>query len=45
MIIRFPYYVYHLTKRGQIKQIKYYLMGTIDGILGVSGKADFKRTE
>ena len=45
MTIRFPYYVYHLAKRGQIKEIKYYLMGTIDGIRGVSGKADFKMTE
>ena len=44
LTIRFPYYSYHLTKRGQIKQIKYYLRGIIDGIRGVSGKADFKKT-
>ncbi|MGB7992891.1 glycosyltransferase family 2 protein [Methanoregula sp.] len=41
MTIRFPYYLYHLAKRGQINQIKYYLKGIIDGIRGVSGKADF----
>ena len=38
-LIRFPYYFYHVTKKGQIKMIKYYLQGIFDGIQGVSGEA------
>jgi len=38
-LIRFPYYFYHVTKKGQIKMIKYYLQGIFDGIQGISGEA------
>jgi GT2 family glycosyltransferase len=38
-LIRFPYYLYHVTKKGQIGMIKYYLKGIFDGILGLSGEA------
>ena len=43
--LRFPYYLYYLTRGGQIKWIKYYLRGIIDGIRGIAGEADVKRTE
>jgi len=42
--LRFPYYICHLARRGQIGRIKYYLQGIADGIRGVSGKADLKKT-
>ena len=38
-LIRFPYYLYHVIKEGQIGMIKYYLKGVVDGILGISGEA------
>jgi len=38
-LIRFPYYLYHATKKGQIGMIKFYLKGILDGILGISGEA------
>ena len=38
-LIRFPYYLYHVTKKGQIGMIKFYLMGIFDGIRGISGEA------
>jgi hypothetical protein len=38
LFIRFPYYLFQLTKTGQIPLIKYYLMGIKDGILGLSGE-------
>jgi hypothetical protein len=38
-LIRFPYYLYHVTKKGQIRMIKFYLKGISDGILGISGEA------
>jgi len=38
-LIRFPYYLYHLIKKGQIRMIKFYLKGIFDGILGISGEA------
>jgi GT2 family glycosyltransferase len=38
-LIRFPYYLYHVTKKGQIGMIKFYLKGILDGILGISGEA------
>jgi hypothetical protein len=38
-LIRFPYYLYHVTKKGQIGMIKFYLKGIFDGILGISGEA------
>jgi len=38
-LIRFPYYLYHVIKKGQIKMIKYYLQGILDGIQGISGEA------
>ena len=38
-LIRFPYYLYHVIKKGQIGMIKYYLKGVVDGILGISGEA------
>jgi len=38
-LIRFPYYLYHITKKGQIRMIKFYLKGIFDGILGISGEA------
>jgi GT2 family glycosyltransferase len=37
-LIRFPYYLYHITKKGQIRMIKFYLKGIFDGILGISGE-------
>jgi len=37
-LIRFPYYLYHVTKKGQIGMIKFYLMGIFDGIRGISGE-------
>jgi hypothetical protein len=37
-LIRFPYYLYHVIKKGQIKRIKYYLQGILDGIRGISGE-------
>ena len=38
-LIRFPYYLYHVTKKGQITMIQYYLRGLFDGIRGISGEA------
>jgi hypothetical protein len=38
-LIRFPYYLYYVTKKGQMKMIKYYLQGIFDGIQGISGEA------
>lgn len=38
LFIRFPYYLFQLTKNGQIPLIKYYIRGIKDGILGVSGE-------
>jgi hypothetical protein len=38
-LIRFPYYLYHITKKGQIGMIKFYVKGIFDGILGISGEA------
>jgi len=38
-LIRFPYYLYHVIKKGQIRMIKFYLKGISDGILGISGEA------
>jgi hypothetical protein len=38
-LIRFPYYLYHVIKKGHIKMIKYYLQGILDGIQGKSGEA------
>lgn len=38
-LIRFPYYLYHVTKKGQIGMMKFYLKGIFDGILGISGEA------
>lgn len=38
-LIRFPYYLYHVIKKGQIGMIKFYLMGVFDGIRGISGEA------
>ena len=37
-LIRFPYYLYHVIKKGQIRMIKFYLKGIFDGILGISGE-------
>jgi len=37
-LIRFPYYLYHVTKKGQITMIQYYLQGLFDGIRGISGE-------
>jgi len=39
-LIRFPYYLYHVTKKGQIGMIKFYLKGLFDGIRGISGEAE-----
>jgi GT2 family glycosyltransferase len=39
-LIRFPYYVYHVTKKGQLGMIKFYLKGLFDGIRGISGEAE-----
>ena len=39
-LIRFPYYVYHVTKKGQLGMIKFYLKGLFGGIRGISGEAD-----
>ena len=39
ILIRFPYYLWQLTKTGQIRLVKYYLKGIKDGILGISGEA------
>ena len=38
-LIRFPYYLYHLTKKSQIGMIKFYLKGIFDGMSGISGEA------
>ena len=38
-LIRFPYYLYHVTKKGQVGMIKFYLKGVFDGMLGISGEA------
>jgi GT2 family glycosyltransferase len=38
-LIRFPYYLYHLTKKNQIGMIKFYLRGIFDGIFGISDEA------
>ena len=38
-LIRFPYYLYHGIKKGQIGMIKFYLRGVFDGIRGISGEA------
>jgi len=38
-LIRFPYYLYHVTKKGQITMIQYYLRGLFDGIRGIPGEA------
>lgn len=38
-LIRFPYYLYHAIKKGQIRMIKFYLKGLFDGIRGRSGEA------
>jgi len=37
-IIRFPYYLYHIIKNGQIVMIKFYLKGIFDGIAGTTGE-------
>jgi GT2 family glycosyltransferase len=37
-IIRFPYYLYHIIKKGQIVLIKFYLKGIFDGIVGTTGE-------
>jgi hypothetical protein len=39
-LIRFPYYLYHITKKGQPGMIKFYLKGLFDGIRGISGEAE-----
>jgi GT2 family glycosyltransferase len=38
LTIRIPYYLYQLSKGGNITRIKYYLWGLKDGIRGVSGE-------
>jgi hypothetical protein len=38
-LIRFPYYLYHVIKKGQTRMIKFYLKGISDGIHGISGEA------
>jgi len=38
-LIRFPYYLYHITKKGQVGMVKFYLKGIFDGIMGFSGEA------
>jgi hypothetical protein len=40
-LIRFPYYLYHVIKKGQIGMIKYYLKGIFDGMCGITGEAQF----
>ncbi len=42
IFIRFPYYLYHLSQKGQLILIKYYLWGLYHGIHGISGKAKFE---
>lgn len=37
-LIRFPYYLYNVTRKGQIGMMKFYLKGIFDGILGISGE-------
>lgn len=41
--LRFPYYLCHLARNRQVRQVKYYLQGLIDGLQGISGEADFNR--
>ncbi len=38
--LRFPYYVIHLAQQKKTGLIRYYLKGVIDGMYGVTGKAD-----
>ena len=40
IFIRFPYYLYHLSKKGQVMLIKYYAWGIYHGILGRAGEAE-----
>ena len=39
-LIRFPYYIYHVTKKSQPGMLKFYLKGLFDGIRGISGEAE-----
>ena len=41
LMIRIPYYLYQLAKRGQLKMIRFYIFGLIDGLHGVSGEKQF----
>lgn len=43
LFIRFPYYLFHLIKKGQPAMIKYYVRGIVDGIRGISGEATAER--
>ena len=39
LLLRFPYYIWQLTRTGRFHLIKYYLKGIKDGISGISGEA------
>jgi len=37
-LIRFPYYCYLLLRRGELREIRFYLSGLRDGLLSISGE-------
>ena len=39
LLLRFPYYIWQLTRTGRLRLVKYYLKGIKDGISGISGEA------
>ncbi len=41
LIIRIPYYLYQLARKGQIGMIKFYFYGLFDGLRGISGEKVF----
>lgn len=38
LMIRIPYYLYQLAKMGQLKMIRFYIFGLMDGLRGISGE-------
>lgn len=41
LMIRIPYYLFQLAKRRQLKMIRFYILGLMDGLRGISGEKQF----